>query len=285
VIVGSLLLIVVATALLVLGLVNGSDAYLVGSIAASLLAAIGLVVGSRHASAARAYAGEEPTSGPAGSGRDEARMGAGHDGDRHGGHEPMAEVIPAIGAGVDERDAREDTQMRRPPVAAQPVIPAQGGAPDLNRAHPGQLLLDDEPGGGAAPDAVGGGAEPDGIDGIDGIDGGAESDAVGRGVEPAESAEPAGVDEPGGVDGVDDEALPDEPVVQQVSAGDAARVGRMSDDVRVVDGRPRYHLAGCVHLLGRDSESLPVHEAVELGFTPCGLCEPDTTLLAATRRA
>jgi hypothetical protein len=52
----------------------------------------------------------------------------------------------------------------------------------------------------------------------------------------------------------------------------------------VIDGRPRYHLPGCVHLLGREHESLPVGEAVELGFSPCGLCEPDSTLLARSRR-
>jgi hypothetical protein len=82
-----------------------------------------------------------------------------------------------------------------------------------------------------------------------------------------------------------DDEPPDEPVAQQVPAGDAARVARMNNDVLVIDGRPRYHLAGCVHLLGRTSERLPVHEAVELGFTPCGLCEPDSALLAEARGA
>jgi hypothetical protein len=77
---------------------------------------------------------------------------------------------------------------------------------------------------------------------------------------------------------------PDEPAPQQVSAADAARVGRMLNEVLVVDGRPRYHLAGCVHLLGRESEPLPVSEAIELGFTPCSLCEPDSALLADARR-
>ncbi len=48
----------------------------------------------------------------------------------------------------------------------------------------------------------------------------------------------------------------------------------------MIDGRPRYHLAHCVHLMGRDSEPLPIAEAIELGFTPCALCEPDTNLLA-----
>jgi len=81
----------------------------------------------------------------------------------------------------------------------------------------------------------------------------------------------------------DEEDPPDEPARQQVSPADAARVARMSTSVMVIDGRPRYHLAGCVHLLGRDGEPLPVNEAVELGFTPCSLCEPDTALLADLR--
>jgi hypothetical protein len=78
---------------------------------------------------------------------------------------------------------------------------------------------------------------------------------------------------------------PDEPAPQQVSAEDAARVGRMLTEILVVDGRPRYHLPGCVHLLGRESEPLPVGEAIGLGFTPCSLCEPDSALLADARRA
>lgn len=76
----------------------------------------------------------------------------------------------------------------------------------------------------------------------------------------------------------------DEPPAQRVSPAEQARVAQLDADVLVVDGRPRYHLPGCVHLLGREHESLPVNEAVELGFTPCGLCEPDSTLLARVRR-
>jgi hypothetical protein len=83
---------------------------------------------------------------------------------------------------------------------------------------------------------------------------------------------------------IDEVDPPDEPAPQQVSAADAARVGRMHTEVLVVDGRPRYHLPGCVHLLGRESEPLPVGEAVGIGFTPCSLCEPDSALLADARR-
>ncbi len=82
----------------------------------------------------------------------------------------------------------------------------------------------------------------------------------------------------------DDADPPDEPAAQLVTPADADRVARMSAEVLVIDGRPRYHQAGCVHLLGRESEPLPVSEAVELGFTPCSLCEPDSALLAEARR-
>jgi hypothetical protein len=98
----------------------------------------------------------------------------------------------------------------------------------------------------------------------------------------SKQAPPAG---PPAADYPDDEVdPPDEPAPQQVSPADAARVGRMANEVLVVDGRPRYHLPGCVHLLGRESEPLPVSEAIELGFTPCSLCEPDSALLADARR-
>jgi hypothetical protein len=85
-------------------------------------------------------------------------------------------------------------------------------------------------------------------------------------------------------DDFDDEDPADEPVAQRVSAADAGRVARMRNEVFVIDGRPRYHLLGCGHLYERESEPLPVHEAIELGFTPCGLCEPDSALIAEARR-
>jgi hypothetical protein len=83
---------------------------------------------------------------------------------------------------------------------------------------------------------------------------------------------------------LDDDDPPDEPAAQIVTPAEAARVARLSAEVLVIDGRPRYHQPGCVHLLGRESEALPVSEAVELGFTPCSLCEPDSALLAEARR-
>ena len=82
----------------------------------------------------------------------------------------------------------------------------------------------------------------------------------------------------------DDDDPADEPLPQAVSPADAVRVARMDAEVLVVDGRPRYHVADCPHLVDRLTEPLPVNEAVELGFTPCGLCRPVDRLVAATAR-
>jgi hypothetical protein len=81
-----------------------------------------------------------------------------------------------------------------------------------------------------------------------------------------------------------DDDPPDEPSAQVTSPSNAARIAMLTTEVLVIDGRPRYHASGCVHLLGRESEPLPVGEAVELGFSPCGMCEPDSALLAEARR-
>ena len=48
--------------------------------------------------------------------------------------------------------------------------------------------------------------------------------------------------------------------------------------VWVIDGRPRYHLPGCAFLLHRGPEPVPLRQAVEDGFSPCALCDPDSGL-------
>ncbi|WP_200209741.1 hypothetical protein [Micromonospora coerulea] len=77
-----------------------------------------------------------------------------------------------------------------------------------------------------------------------------------------------------------DEVPVDEPDIQQVGAEEAALVAQLSTPVHVVQGRPRYHLATCPHLLDRPPSRMPVAEAVEFGFTPCARCAPVSALLA-----
>lgn len=76
-----------------------------------------------------------------------------------------------------------------------------------------------------------------------------------------------------------------EPAEEDTDAADLLVVTDLGVEVRVVDERPRYHLAACTWLAGRPTLGLPVSEARELGFTPCAVCTPDRTLAAAHRAA
>jgi hypothetical protein len=51
----------------------------------------------------------------------------------------------------------------------------------------------------------------------------------------------------------------------------------------VVDEHPRYHVAGCRWLAGRETIPLPLDEARTDGFTPCAVCSPDRTLAERAR--
>jgi hypothetical protein len=70
----------------------------------------------------------------------------------------------------------------------------------------------------------------------------------------------------------------DEPAEEPTDAADLLVVAGLSDEVRVVDERPRYHLGRCTWLLGRPTLALPISEARQLGFTPCAVCGPDAVL-------
>jgi hypothetical protein len=77
----------------------------------------------------------------------------------------------------------------------------------------------------------------------------------------------------------DDPTVPaDEPAAESVSPDELTRFAQLPAEVLVVDGRPRFHLADCLHLLGMDAEPVTTAEAVEYGFTPCDLCRPVTAL-------
>jgi hypothetical protein len=237
VIVGSLLLILAAVASLVVGLVRGSNALLICSIAASLLAAIVLIVGARRSAARRAAAGRAPGA-VGGIGLDDTLAGQ---------------------VDVPTMRNRPDTPLRKatakgPGPGTRAGAFGDRGATEGMAAEGGGTMVDDAPTQVFIPSQSRQGMAPDGD--RDGLD-----------------------------DGYDDEDPADEPAAQVVSPQDAARVAQMSTEVLVIDGRPRYHHPSCVHLLGRENEPLPVGEAVELGFTPCGLCEPDSAMLAEARRA
>ncbi|MEU9508160.1 hypothetical protein AB0D32_18005 [Micromonospora sp. NPDC048170] len=204
--VASLLLILVAVVLLVLGLAGGSSALLTISIAASLLAAVALVAGARQAAADRAAA-------------DPGRSGW------------------------------------RPRQATRPAGPAFAGGPPAEPEIPVQHV-------------------PSTVD----VDGTGWRQPPGPPV--TDGDVPAAAPGAGGAVSYDDE-----PPAQDVTPIEAARVARLDAGVRVVDGRPRYHLADCPHLTLREHEPLPVAEAVDLGFTPCARCAPVTALLADVGRA
>ncbi|SCE90633.1 hypothetical protein GA0074695_2053 [Micromonospora viridifaciens] len=214
-IVASVLLILVAVVLLVVGLAEGSSPLLITSIAASLLAAVALVAGARQAAANRAT---DRTTGP--------RIRSAPTGDPHGSRPGEPEI----------------------PVQRNPSTVGTGGSGW--RQPPGSPVTDPGEPAGADPYAPPGPREP------------AEADVLAA---PA----PAAADPYEG-----------DPPAQPVSPADLARLARLDDPVRVVDGHPRFHLPDCPHLLGWDDEALPVAEAVGLGFTPCARCAPASVLLA-----
>ncbi|KWV34202.1 hypothetical protein AWV63_02810 [Micromonospora rifamycinica] len=278
--VASLLLILVAVALLVFGLVDGSSTLLTSSIAASLLAAVALVAGARQAAATRARAAERAEQGEhAGAPRATAPPAASAPSEV-----PTTYVPTTIGAGgVGWR------QPPGPPVADDPVVLSprpDAGAWEPEAEAPWDPVVVPEPAGptgrppatgpvryAADPDPVPYAAEdtdPDRYDDLP-VDASHADRQVDGPDDPAPPWEhPA------------DASSPWEPPLQRVPPADAALVAQLDDEVRVVDGHPRYHLLSCAHLIEREHEPLPVFEAISLGFTPCGLCNPDTALLADT---
>jgi clumping factor A len=354
-IVVSVLLILVAVALLVLGLAGGSSTLLISSIVASLLAAVALVIGARQAATVRRAAGADPTvpgsratagrpaaaqpidvdldagapmsdppvaTGSATSGSTAAGFGAGLSAaetaaaaaapGRRGGRrrEPdpdpsFADNPPAADEGlaspmdakprVANRDDAEsalaaDAAYRE---AAEPYADAEAGYPepeaapaDADRAYRDldSALGDGTPASEGSDDEAG----PD-YDRASSFIGGARSETGSNSWRRAHANDTLGDEDDGsglaeefGEPDIDDPD--DEPLPEAVRPVDAVTVARMTTEVQVVDGRPRYHLSDCLHLAGRSTEPLSVSEAVELGFSPCGLCRPVGHLVAQAAR-
>ena len=302
-IVVSVVLILVAVILLVLGVTGGSSTLLISSIVASLLAAIALLVGARQAAAMRRAAAPIPE--PL---EPDIHAGPGPDLPRGEPAEPDVSAPEAgFAAGVRIPAGRQGGRRRwddaspepsfadDPPASDEGLASPAGTKPRIaNRDDAGAALAADAAFRGETdPDAAGGDRDyrrastvidaarsenpdqnawrrpPDHRDGEQSTGPADRSGSFGGSELPDEFAEPD-ADDP------DDEPLP-----QAVRPADAVQVARMPAEVLVVDGRPRYHLADCQHLVGRLTEPLPVAEAVELGFSPCGLCRPVDRLVAA----
>ncbi len=265
-IIGSLLLIFAAVVMLGFGLPARSDPLLIGSIIATLFAVIVLIGSARRTAARRLAAatdapmGDGPVGGRPTSGAATVRPGPVRSGAAEG--EPFRR--PADGAATGT--VIEGTLVEEPVTGAVPAGRAASGAEAAGRAATATAERPTTAAGDDGPDVTIPSQTRPTID---------------------LNARPAAAEAEDGEDYADgefsDEDPPGEPPPQLVSAADAALVARMNATVLVVDGRPRYHRAGCAHLRGRPTEPLPVSEAVELGFTPCSRCEPDTALIAGAR--
>jgi hypothetical protein len=290
-IVVSVLLILVAVTLLVLGVATGSSTLLISSIVASLLAAIALVVGARQAAAMRRAAApvpeplepdihagpgpDLPVSEPVGAAEADAAATAGAGPDR-----------AARPGGRRGRRWRRDDVTPAPSFADNPPASDEGLASPMD-TKPRVANREDAEAALAADAAYRAAAEPAAPDPDDLLEAGHTGPDG-----PIDSARSEDPDENGWRRPADDSDLAeefgepdaddpdDEPLPQAVRPADGVSVARMPAEVLVVDGRPRYHMADCPHLVGRLTEPLPVAEAVELGFSPCGLCRPVDRLVA-----
>jgi hypothetical protein len=265
VIVGSLLLILVAVGLLVAGVVGGSNALIVCCIVATVLAAVVLVIG--------------------------VKQSAGADADEADNDEDDDSEVTQVRE-TRSRAARDTTSGRR--AAEQAGGPAHGSRAGTLVEERTSSIPTQAPGAfdDAGPTERVASRFTERVDVSGGRPDTAGTQTFERYRDEPRVEPPVPADVPDAADTADtaadadfdDEDPPDEPSAQIVSPAQAGRVAMLTVDVLVVDGRPRYHIAGCVHLLGRESEPIPVGEAVELGFSPCGLCEPDSRLLADARR-
>ncbi|AEV82666.1 hypothetical protein ACWT_1647 [Actinoplanes sp. SE50] len=271
-------LILVAVVCLAIGLVRGSSSLLIASIVASLLAAVALVIGARrNAAAHRPESPDDDFPPPPAPRRTTGAPSDAHD------SAPAGDAFAA-----DSRYAEPPTFASAPPTAPEP--PAGGQVYEQRAAADHGEPVDLPP---ATDDAGAAGTHlPDEtvVTPVPAADYQAASSTIGAargGHDDDQSwrrpmATDAGLDDGFGEPDADDPD--DEPLPQAVRPADAVQVARFDTEVLVVDGRPRYHMADCPHLVGRLTEPLPAAEAVELGFSPCGLCRPVDRLLGANAR-
>ncbi|MCP2169531.1 hypothetical protein [Goodfellowiella coeruleoviolacea] len=183
-----------------------------------------------------------------------------------------ASAVVAVGLVVDAVSRRRagdvsGVERARPDGGSPELAVGQADQTDQDgTAHQDEAAGRDETAGRSGTEAVEP-AEPAGP--------GAAARPVGSGREAGAALVDAAGDAPGGEDAPEEDT----------DAADLLLVAELTDEVRVVDEHPRYHLASCPNLDGRVSLPLPLREARELEFTPCARCRPDATLAARQRRA
>ena len=200
-------------------------------------------------------------------------------------------------AGAVELNGAEQNAGDRAPVDADEQKPADAG----DRTRAAERPSGDGDAGSGEPAAVPARSAEDSADGATGEPSAASSAT--QADAPTADGTPA-VDEAGGpttdgaAAGTPDRA-PEEPAADATTIADAppttvsgeppeeerdpaavAVVAGLEVEVLVIDEQPRYHLSGCAALTGKPLIPIPAREAVELGFTPCGWCNPDRTLAA-----
>jgi hypothetical protein len=269
VIIVSLLLIFAAVGTLVFGVADRSAALLIVSIVATLMAVIVLIVSARRTAAARLAAGAD------------AREGDGSE-----------------RAGTERSGARRSRPVRAEPVRAgrtRSTLSAEGAS--VHSGAVGTIIEGSVVEQAPDPVPASGTTTRDREATRDPQTGGSRQAPIPTQARPTVdlNAPPVpdvpdvlAADDEGEVEGyVEGEFTEDDPIgeppPQLVSPADAKLVARLDAEVLVVDGRPRYHRANCGFLRGRETEPLPVRQAIELGFTPCSRCEPDSALIAGAR--
>ena len=196
---------------------------------------------------------------------DMGQPGPGHPGTGYPG-------FPGAGfPGIGQPDAAPASTGRAPDDAVTEEMPGPAdGAPAAAPADDADAAV-------RRPEAADAGTAP--LDTAAGVQPPAQPETSRADRWPAEVAQPPAAQPPAGQPPAGERPAA-EPAEEDIPVGAALRAAQLDDEVLVVDGRPRYHLAGCAFLAGKPTVPLPLSTARRTGFTPCGLCRPDSTLLA-----
>ena len=315
-----LILVLIAFSLLVVALLSGSVLWAWVSVAVSVAAAVVLLIDYlQRRSAVRAGAEAGTVATPPGSTLPEAepvtevlpvipRSGAAAGGDEDAGSDQKDQSTALFDQEADSQQTivmpvvQPPASTDRPSGASSGTTPSSGdSSPTVTEAGSGRATSGSQPGDtGDAPAASEGASGTAAADTAEetadekpAADAGADATAVvdAKGSRPESSAsaqEKAAADGPAtGTDGTssaaeaaDSVGAEGEPPEESRDPAAAAVVAGLEAEVLVIDEQPRYHVPGCRSLEGKPLIPLPAREAVDLGFTPCGWCNPDRTLAA-----